>query len=237
MMLFALGALTLCATLLAWPLQALWRSETLSLGAASSPRWLDHRGSLLLALWVLVSTAALYAGLGQPEALRQPAAEAPPPPQVKDAQPAQIDAMVARLAQRLQAQPDDAQGWRRLAHAYETLQRWREACEAYARLVRLTPADADMLSDYAVTLAMAQGRNTLGPDSAQLIRQALKARPGHLQALALSGSVAFEHCDYRAAIGFWNQVLAAAPAGSELAASLQGQIAKASQLARLARRC
>jgi len=236
MMLFALGALALCTTLLAWPLQALWRSETLNLGAASSLRWRHHRGSLLLALWVLASTAALYAGLGQPEALRQPAAEAPPP-QVKDAQQAQIDAMVARLAQRLQTQPDDAQGWRRLAHAYETLQRWGEACEAYARLVRLTPADADMLSDYAVTLAMAQGRNTLGPDSAQLIQQALKAQPGHLQALALSGSVAFEHCDYRAAIGFWNQVLAAAPAGSELAASLQGQIAKASQLARLARRC
>ncbi|MBV8124915.1 MAG: hypothetical protein JOY60_13000 [Burkholderiaceae bacterium] len=242
MMLFATSALSLVAALLAWPLHRRWRSESATLGAESTPRrpgptrWRTHRGSLLLALWVLAATAALYARLGTPDAMRMGDAEQPQP-SPQQAQQAQIEAMVTRLAQRLQTQTQDAAGWRRLAHAYEVLHRWTDACDAYARLTLLTPGDADMLTDYAVTLAIRQGRDTLGPDSEQLIRQALKARPDHLQALALSGSIAFEHCDYQAAAAFWGKVLAAAPAGSELAASLQGQVSKARRLATQARRC
>lgn len=58
-------------------------------------------------------------------------------------QRAMIDAMVAKLAARLKAEPNDVNGWRRLAHAYTVLGKGPEAAKAWAQVLRLDPADAD----------------------------------------------------------------------------------------------
>jgi cytochrome c-type biogenesis protein CcmH len=52
-----------------------------------------------------------------------------------------INAMVERLAARLQQQPDDAEGWSRLGRSYMVLQRPDKAREAYTRALRLKPDD------------------------------------------------------------------------------------------------
>ena len=54
-----------------------------------------------------------------------------------------IRGMVERLAQRLQDQPDDADGWLRLARAYTVLGETEKARTALARLQTLRPDDAD----------------------------------------------------------------------------------------------
>ncbi len=52
-----------------------------------------------------------------------------------------IDAMVERLAARLQQQPDDVDGWARLGRSYMVLNEPDKAREAYARAVKLRPDD------------------------------------------------------------------------------------------------
>lgn len=52
-----------------------------------------------------------------------------------------IAGMVGRLASRLEANPDDLEGWRRLARAYEVLERPEEAARAYREILRLAPND------------------------------------------------------------------------------------------------
>ena len=48
-----------------------------------------------------------------------------------------IRGMVERLAARLQREPDDIEGWRRLARAYDVLGEPQKAGEARARIAAL----------------------------------------------------------------------------------------------------
>ena len=143
--------------------------------------------------------------------------------------PAQIEAMVAGLARRLEAQPGDAAGWRMLARSYETLRRFDEAAAAYRRLAALQPSDADVLVDQAVALGMSQGQTLAGEPEA-LLNQALKLDSRHPQALALSGSAAFERRDYRRAIAQWQKLLAHVPPEAGMRAVIQANIDKANAL-------
>ena len=52
-----------------------------------------------------------------------------------------IRGMVQRLADRMTDNPDDAEGWNRLARAYGVLGDQEGAAEAYANIVRLNPND------------------------------------------------------------------------------------------------
>ncbi|MCV2361287.1 tetratricopeptide repeat protein [Paucibacter sp. TC2R-5] len=216
--------LLLTLTLLLWPAPALKN------GAARLAAW--PRGLLALSLGGF--SLAGYALLGQPAAWQQDellSAEPPPALAAGGAVgPAQIEAMVARLADKLKTQPDDAKGWRMLARSYENLQRYGEAVRAYEQLARLTPQDADMLSDYAVTLAMSLGQQNLLGEPEALIQRALKAQPNHLQSLALAGSVALDKGQFREAVAYWRRVQAAVPAESELAAQVGQSIARAQAL-------
>lgn len=55
---------------------------------------------------------------------------------------AMIESMVARLAARLEQQPDDAEGWARLGRSYMVLGQPAKARDAYGRAVTLRPNDA-----------------------------------------------------------------------------------------------
>jgi len=57
-----------------------------------------------------------------------------------------VRGMVERLAARLEAKPDDLQGWLRLARAYEVLHEPDKAVAAYDRAAALAPEDASILT-------------------------------------------------------------------------------------------
>ena len=66
-----------------------------------------------------------------------------------------MDALIVKVEQHLEANPDDLQGWQILAPAYRRDQRWDDAAEAYRNIVRLSPPDAANLADYAEAQVMA----------------------------------------------------------------------------------
>lgn len=74
-----------------------------------------------------------------------------PPGAEADTQDAMIRAMVDRLAARMKASPNDADGWRRLAHAYNVLGESEKAQDAIAHAVRLKPNDIDIQLTLAET--------------------------------------------------------------------------------------
>ena len=63
-----------------------------------------------------------------------------------------IRGMVEGLAARLEAQPNDPEGWRRLGRAWRTLGERDKAKAAYAKAAELMPDRVDVLSDYAGAL-------------------------------------------------------------------------------------
>lgn len=178
-----------------------------------------------------VVALSMYFALGNPKALDP--AQAPPPQagagqQGHEVTPEQINAMVDGLAQRLQAEPGNIDGWVMLARSYNALQRYGEASKAYAKAVELVPDNGQLLADYADALAMAQGRSLTG-EPEKLIARALKVDPRNVKALALSGTVEFEKNNFRAAVEQWQQALAVTPPDSGFAQGLQNSIAEARQ--------
>ena len=142
----------------------------------------------------------------------------------------QMDAMIGRLAARLEKNPQDFKGWVMLARAQAVLGRFDKAGAAYARSIALVPDDAQLLADYADALAMGQGGRLQG-EPEKLIDRALRADPNNAKALALAGTVAFNRKDFALAVQQWERLRASIPAGSEFAQSIQGSIDEAKRLA------
>ena len=190
--------------------------------------------AIVLAFVIPVAAALLYLQLGSLDAFSPEAAMAQGGAGGEHAlTQAQVDEMVAKLAERLKQNPGDAQGWAILARTYYVMRRFPEAADAYGKLVELEPANADVLADYADALAMAQGR-TISGRPLELVRQALKIDPTHWKALAMAGTAAFDAKDYRAAVGYWEKMRASVPADSDLGRSIDSSIAEARQLAGMA---
>lgn len=185
-----------------------------------------RKSRLAVAIGVLVPAlaAGLYWGFGEPDAL-QPGKHAA----ADDAHavsPQQIQEMVARLAERLQSNPNDGEGWLMLARSYSVMGRYAESAAAFARAAAMLPPNANLLADYADVLAMAQGRKLAGEPEKAIV-QALAIDPNHVKALALSGSVAFEREDYARAVSEWRKILSQLPPDSPVAANIGRSIADA----------
>ena len=168
----------------------------------------------------IVPAAALvaYLALGNPQALDAGAARQ----RMTDSE---VVSMVERLAQRMKENPSDPQGWLLLGRSWSALQRYQESADAYAEAVKRMPGNADALADWADALAMAQGRKLAGKPT-EIIGQALAADPTHPKSLALAASAAMERGDDKAAVRYWQALLAVVPPGSEDAQGIAATIAQ-----------
>src|SRR4029079_428607 len=59
-----------------------------------------------------------------------------------------VDTMINRLEARLEATPDDIEGWRTLGWSYFQTARYKQAASAYARAVELDPRSAELKLSY-----------------------------------------------------------------------------------------
>lgn len=198
---------------------------------AAVGRVAQSRGlAVMLAVLIPVASLAVYLALGRPDAADPQALHAAGA-RAGDHQVTgeQIEQMVGALAQRLEAQPDDSQGWVMLGRSYVALNRFDEASAALRKALALQPRNPDVLADLADVQAVAQGGRFAG-EPARLIQQALEIDPQHVKALALAGSVAFDNRDYTQAKALWQRLLAAVPAESDIARSVRGSIEEATRL-------
>ncbi|MBX9812127.1 MAG: c-type cytochrome biogenesis protein CcmI [Burkholderiales bacterium] len=194
---------------------------------AGSPRH-GRASAIALGLALPLCAVALYLAVGNPQALApHQAADARGP--AHDITPQQIEEMVQRLATRLQNNPDNVEGWIMLARAYNALGRFAQAASAYASAIKQLPNDAQLLADYADTLAMAQDRRLQG-EPEKLIARALQIDPDNIKALALAGSLAFDNKNYAKAVEYWERILRLVPQDSEFARSVSASVAEARTL-------
>jgi len=196
--------------------------------ALSAPggRW----PALLLGAVVPLVAVLLYLRLGDPALIVQQSKSVPPSGAAHAMDRQQIEQMVDGLARRLAANPQNPDGWIMLARSYTVLGRYADANSAYVRAVEQRPDDAQLLADYADTLAMLQGKQLAGAPAA-LIQRALRADPGNHKALALAGTEAYQRREYARAATYWERLLALAPPGSDLARSAQANVQEARALA------
>lgn len=134
-----------------------------------------------------------------------------------------IDALLARLKERLARQPDDADGWLMLAHSTASLERHADAAQAYARAAALRPQDGQIRADWADAVAMKQGGTARG-EPTRLLDEALRLDPRNVKAQVMSGLAALERQDRDAARGHFEAALALAEPGSDLARAMRQRL-------------
>ncbi len=182
------------------------------------------RGGIVAALVLVallpVAAGILYVGLGNPAAVVPQAA---PAAAVDDAE---IETMVAELAARLKAHPEDGEGWMMLGRAYRITGHPKEATAAYAEAVKRLPPSASLLVDWAEAMAQAQGRSLIG-EPTQILERALALEPTSAKALALAGAAAMERGDRAQAITLWTKLRSVLPAGSPQFAQIEAALARA----------
>ena len=181
--------------------------------------------AMVLVFALPLLAVAGYALLGNPLALNPEKAVAQPQMTAED-----INAMVEKLAARMQENPDDTNGWLMLARSYKMLGRYDEAVAAFGKAEKAVAEDPEQLASYAETLAMASGKGLSGK-ALELVNQALKLNPQHAHALFLAGMAAMERGDRSAAIGYWETLLSQVEPGSELDQMLRQGIEQMKQKA------
>jgi cytochrome c-type biogenesis protein CcmH len=202
------------------------QGEAAAAPAAPPQRHRALAGAAMVAVPLLA--VALYFTLGNTAALLSPS-ERP-----HELGQQQIGALVARLAARLEKNPQDVKGWVMLARAQAVLGNFEEASSAYARSVALVPDDAQLLADYADALAMAQGGRLAG-EPEKLVERALSADPDNAKALSLAGTIAYDNRDFTLAVKYWERLRTSIPPTSEFAESIRRSIDEAKKLAKAQR--
>ena len=183
-----------------------------------------HALPIALATFLPLAAVGLYFVLGNPAALN-PAASAAAHNQQFTQQ--DIERMVAGLAAKLEGEPENHQGWVMLARSYKAMGRYPEAARAYERAKPIIESNANLLVDYADTLAAVNGFDA---KTMEIIDRALKLEPKQPQALWLRGTSFYEAKQYAKAIADWEVLLALFPVDSEEANVISGNIAEARQL-------
>jgi cytochrome c-type biogenesis protein CcmH len=171
--------------------------EEAAAGGGGGRRW---PAVLLATILLLIFAGGWYGLSGSWQAQRQLAAGA--------AQGEQVVAMVQQLAEKLQQQPDNPEGWAMLGRAYFVMQRFDESAKAYGEAnTRAAQPDPEWLTGQGEALAFARDRDLQGTP-AQLFERALAIAPDYGKALWYSGMAAAQGGDPATARRRWTALLA-----------------------------
>lgn len=163
------------------------------------------RWPLVLVVIALPLFAGLWYWQGGSWRVQEQLDHAPANPQ--QGQAMAIETMVERLSQRLQAQPEDGEGWAMLGRSYMVLQRYAESAQAYAKANALIqPPQADLLIAEGAALGLAHGGDLAGRPR-ELFQAALKLAPDHARGLWFAGQAALQVDDVAEAQTYLEKLL------------------------------
>jgi cytochrome c-type biogenesis protein CcmH len=136
-----------------------------------------------------------------------------------------IDAMVARLAARLEAHPNDPDGWQRLARSYSVLGEHQKAREAIDHAITLNPSNVGLRLALAEIQKAAAG-NSPEPPAGYLatMREILKLDPANATALYHVGAAEEQEGHLATARAMWERARAGLPANDPLNADLRTRL-------------
>ena len=182
----------------------------------------------LLTVILLLGAPLSYLQLGRPGQADQPySGRAAERAQAAEAlaQQQQIENMVAGLAARLKAAPDDLQGWLRLARSYMVMERFPAAVKAFQQAARLAPERTDILAAWSEALLATTPLEAGFPAGfADLIGRIEALDADHPRALFFLGEIAARAGRGTAAREYWQRLLAKLPKDSPLGAPLAARI-------------
>ncbi len=128
---------------------------------------------------------------------------------------AMIRGMVDQLAERLESEPDDFEGWMRLARSYGVLNENSKARDALTQAARLKPQDVNVLMTLASAIVEASDRAApLPAEAAALFARVLKIAPNNPDALYFTGLAAAQQQRFAVARIAWGKLIEVLEPGS-----------------------
>lgn len=155
--------------------------------------------AILLLVMVPLAAVALYSQLGRFDSVNGSVASV----ETQSTAPQMsMEEALLKLKQRLETEPENAEGWFMLARTYTSLGNYTDAVPAYERLIHLVGDDANILLRYADAMAMRDGGRVTGQPK-QIIDKALELEPDHPQGLWLSGIADSQAGNFKQALISW----------------------------------
>ena len=203
--------------------QELGQDPSANVVRSERSRWI---AAMVLVACVPVVAGLLYFTLGNPAAVSGAAtASAESPHGSGTGDDPKMAAIVDALAKKLQANPDDGEGWAMLGRSYRVLGRFDASAMAYAEAAKRLPPNAVVYTEWAEAVAQAQGKTLTGQPT-ELLDRALAVDPNYQKALALAGSAALERNDNATAAALWKRLRATLPADSPNLAEVDEALAR-----------
>jgi cytochrome c-type biogenesis protein CcmH len=115
-----------------------------------------------------------------------------------------IGELAAQLRERLEANPENAEGWFLLGRTYMRMQDYTQAADAFERVNTLLPDQPAVLLSLADAMTMRDGRRS-SARAVALLEQALGIDPNAVTALWLLGNAAFDDGKTAKAIEYWQR--------------------------------
>ncbi len=127
-----------------------------------------------------------------------------------------INGMIEKLAAKLQAEPNDLEGWMRLGRAYAAQENTAKAVDAFDHAAALKPGDPGIkLQMVGVLLAGLKPEDTLPPRAVALLAEVAAVAPDAPEVLWYLGVVAARERRPAEAREKWTKLLTAIPADGE----------------------
>jgi len=166
----------------------------LLLAFGASVYWAGGRGkALVLAVIAPLVVAGLYVWRGEPQAFNPP----PPPQQQQAHDMDKMKAAVEKLAERLQKNPQDLDGWLLLARSYTMMGRHRDAAAAYEHAQERALQDSDLLIRWIEARLISNNRK-FDARTHELIERAAALAPDETDVLLLRTLAAHDRGDQAA---------------------------------------
>ena len=159
-----------------------------------------------------------YLWLGRPDLVAQP-----PAPAVSRAE---TEKAIESLAERLQQNPNDLEGWILLGRSLQATHQNERAVQAFGFAMKMAPDNLDLQCFYAEALAEANQGSMLG-EPLERVQGILQKNPRHKTALWLAGIAETQRGDMAAAVRHWRLLQAQLAPGSPEAQEIGNFIDKA----------
>ncbi len=196
-------------------------------------------GAVVLSLFLIASAGGLYLHLGTPGldnlsyASRDIKAEEAKQQRPQSGQGGQagqagqeMQALLDKLARRLEQNPDDVKGWLLLGRSMITRGRFNESAAAYKHAYALDPEDPEIAADYAEAMIFS-AKGQINDDAYVLLKSALAKSPNNPKIRYYIGLRKAQNDDPMGALQDWTDIAAMSPDGAPWMPTVMRQINEA----------
>lgn len=122
--------------------------------------------------------------------------------------------VINNLKERLDDNPNDAQGWYLLGRLYASQEHWVLAEKAYKEAYQLKPEDETITVSYIQSL-WEINKQQCNERIRSLFKEVLQKNPNQADSLAILAIDAYQNADYQTALDYWRHLLQLLPSQSE----------------------